>query len=130
MFEIVGRYAPSPTGPLHFGSLIAALASFCDARAQGGGWLLRIDDLDRPRVVSGADRKILATLAAFGLRHDGSVLYQSQRGAAYEDALARLRQTSAAFDCGCTRREAQSGPPGIEGPIYPGTCRHGLAAGP
>lgn len=129
MFEIVGRYAPSPTGPLHFGSLIAALASFCHARAQGGRWLLRIDDLDRPRVVSGADRHIMATLAAFGLHHDGSVLYQSQRGAAYEDALTCLRQTSAAFDCGCTRREAQSGPPGIEGPIYPGTCRDGLAAG-
>lgn len=126
---IVGRYAPSPTGPLHFGSLLAAVASFCSARSQGGRWLLRIDDLDRPRVVAGADRLILDTLAAFGLRHDGEVMYQSRRSAAYEHALAALTAAGQAFDCGCTRREAQSGPQGIEGPVYPGTCRHGLPVG-
>lgn len=129
MFETVGRYAPSPTGPLHFGSLIAALASFCQARGQGGLWLLRIDDLDRPRVVLGADRDILETLAAFGLHHDGPVLYQSGRSLAYDGAIACLREKALAFDCGCTRREAQSGPQGSEGPIYPGTCRDGLSAG-
>lgn len=126
---VVGRYAPSPTGPLHFGSLIAALASFCQARGQGGRWLLRIDDLDHPRVVPGADRAIRETLAAFGLSHDGAVLYQSQRRAAYAEAVEQLKQTGFAFDCGCTRREARDGPAGLEGPIYPGTCRNGIPPG-
>lgn len=129
MSRIVGRYAPSPTGPLHFGSLLAALASFCSARARGGRWLLRIDDLDQSRVVPGADRAIIDTLNAFGLEHDGPVLYQSQRAEAYTDAVARLKKAGRAFDCGCTRRETNSGPSGIEGPIYPGTCRRGLPAG-
>lgn len=129
MFKVVGRYAPSPTGPLHFGSLVAALASYCHARGQGGRWLLRIDDLDQPRVVPGADRHICETLTAFGLKHDGAVVYQSQRRQAYDEAVACLRASSAAFDCGCTRREAQSGPRGSEGPIYPGTCRDGLPPG-
>ncbi|MGB7754605.1 MAG: tRNA glutamyl-Q(34) synthetase GluQRS [Salinisphaera sp.] len=129
MVRNVGRYAPSPTGPLHFGSLIAAVASFCHTRSQGGLWHLRIDDLDTPRVVPGADRAIRETLAGFGLRHDGPVLYQSDRRAAYADAVKRLRGASYAFDCGCTRREAQSGSAGLEGPIYPGTCREGLPAG-
>lgn len=129
MSTAVGRYAPSPTGRLHFGSLIAAVASFCQARAQGGRWLLRIDDLDTPRVVRGADIAILETLAAFGLRHDGVVLYQSERLGAYTAAIERLKRSALAFDCGCTRREARAGPPGIEGPIYPGTCRAGLRAG-
>lgn len=129
MSRIVGRYAPSPTGPLHFGSLIAALASFCHARSQGGRWLLRIDDVDASRVVPGADRSIIETLAAFSLTHDGPILYQSQRRGAYAAAVARLRDASLAFDCACSRREAQSGPAGIEGPIYPGTCRDGLPRG-
>lgn len=129
MFEAVGRYAPSPTGPLHIGSLIAAVASFCQARAQGGRWLLRIDDLDRPRVVAGADRRLLETLTAFGLPYDGMVLYQSQRTCAYAAAINRLRAEGWAFDCGCTRREALSGPLGVEGRIYPGTCRDGLPTG-
>lgn len=129
MSRIVGRYAPSPTGPLHFGSLLAALASFCSARAQGGRWRLRVDDLDQPRVTAGADRAIIDTLAAFELNHDGPVMYQSRRIGAYTDAVARLRQVGQAFDCGCTRREARSGAAGIEGPIYPGTCRNGLPAG-
>ncbi|WP_423820951.1 tRNA glutamyl-Q(34) synthetase GluQRS [Salinisphaera sp. SPP-AMP-43] len=129
MSRVVGRYAPSPTGPLHFGSLIAALASFCQAKAQGGLWRLRIDDLDTPRVVAGADRAIIDTLAAFGLEHDGPVMYQSRRDGAYAEAIAELKQRALAFDCACTRREARSGPVGSEGPVYPGTCRHGLPPG-
>lgn len=125
----VGRYAPSPTGPLHFGSLLAAVASFCQARGQGGRWHLRIDDLDAPRAIPGADRQILETLSAFGLVHDGPVVYQSRRRKTYFQWVAELKATGYAFDCGCTRREAAQGPAGIEGPIYPGTCRNGLPKG-
>lgn len=124
-----GRYAPSPTGELHKGSLLAALASFLQAKAHGAPWYMRIDDLDTPRMVSGAASRILRTLEAFGLCWDGPVLYQSQRHSAYVEALARLRAQGRLFDCGCTRREAQTGPPGLDGPIYPGTCRAGLPAG-
>lgn len=124
-----GRYAPSPTGDLHMGSLVAALAAFLQARANGAPWYMRIDDLDTPRVVPGAAARILRTLEAFGLYWDGPVLYQSQRGRAYDEALAQLRTQGRLFDCGCTRREAQTGPPGLDGPIYPGACRAGLAAG-
>lgn len=129
MGEYVGRYAPSPTGALHLGSLYAALGSYLDARARGGRWLVRIDDLDTPRVVTGAAEEILETLARFGLHWDGPVLYQSQRREAYRVAVEQLKQSGKAFDCGCTRREARRGPPGIEGPIYPGTCRDGLPQG-
>ncbi|MDA3921550.1 MAG: tRNA glutamyl-Q(34) synthetase GluQRS [Salinisphaera sp.] len=125
----VGRYAPSPTGPLHLGSLLAALASYLDARSRGGRWLLRIDDLDSDRVVPAADLLILETLKRFGLESDGPVLYQSDRREAYEDAIRHLMERGAAFPCGCTRREAQTGPNGSEGPIYPGTCRRGLPVG-
>lgn len=124
-----GRYAPSPTGELHKGSLLAALASFLQAKAHGAPWYMRIDDLDTPRTVSGAASSILRTLEAFGLCWDGPVLYQSQRHSAYVEALAGLRAQGRLFDCGCTRREAQTGPPGLDGPIYPGTCRAGLPAG-
>lgn len=126
---VVGRYAPSPTGALHFGSLVAAVASYCQARARGGRWLLRIDDLDTPRVVPGAADRIRTQLEDFGLYADGSVVYQSERRAAYLEAIARLKQDGKAFDCGCTRREAQTGRRGPEGPIYPGTCRRGMPAG-
>lgn len=129
MSQVVGRYAPSPTGPLHFGSLVAALASFCQARGQGGLWRLRIDDIDRPRVVPGAAPAVLRTLARYGLRHDGPVLYQSSRDPAYARAVAYLKAAGQAFDCGCTRREAHVGAMGLEGPIYPGTCRAGLPPG-
>lgn len=124
-----GRYAPSPTGSLHLGSLLAAVGSYLQARAQGAAWYLRIDDLDAPRVVTGMAEEHQQTLEAFGLRWDGSVVYQSQRGSAYERTLAALLAAGQAFECGCTRREAQTGPQGIEGPIYPGTCRAGLPAG-
>jgi len=126
----VGRFAPSPTGPLHFGSLVAALASWLDARRHGGRWLLRMEDLDPPREVPGAADAILRTLEAFGLTWDGPVLYQSTRQAAYEAALEQLRAAGLAYDCGCTRREvAEAGKPGLDGPIYPGTCRNGLPPG-
>jgi len=126
----VGRFAPSPTGPLHFGSLVAALASWLDARRHGGQWLLRMEDLDPPREVPGAADAILRTLEAFGLDWDGPVLYQSTRQAAYGAALEQLRAAGLAYDCGCTRREvAEAGLPGLDGPVYPGTCRNGLPPG-
>src|SRR5689334_3538966 len=99
----VGRFAPSPTGPLHFGSLVAAVASWLDARAAGGRWLVRIEDLDRPRVQPGAAEEILRTLAAFGLEWDGEVLYQSCREPLYRDALQRLEPHT--YWCACSRRE-------------------------
>ncbi|OOG26181.1 tRNA glutamyl-Q(34) synthetase GluQRS [Thioalkalivibrio denitrificans] len=126
----IGRFAPSPTGPLHFGSLVAAVASWLDARRHGGRWLVRMEDLDPPREVPGAADAILRSLEAFGLHWDGPVLYQSTRGEAYEAALLQLGKAGHAFDCGCSRREvAQAGLPGLDGPIYPGTCRGGLPPG-
>jgi glutamyl-Q tRNA(Asp) synthetase len=128
---IVGRFAPSPTGPLHFGSLVAAVGSYCLARRAGGRWLLRMDDLDRPRVVPGAAEEILHTLEALGFAWDGPVVWQSGRGEAYGAALERLRQQGQLYDCACSRREilASAPHPGEEGPVYPGTCRQGLPAG-
>ena len=124
-----GRFAPSPTGPLHFGSLVAAVASWLDARAAGGEWLVRIEDVDETRTVPGADREILAQLAAFGLRHDGEVAWQSRRKALYEEALHRLDARALLYRCRCSRREiADSAVAGPDGPVYPGTCR-GLALG-
>lgn len=127
----IGRYAPSPTGPLHFGSLVAAVGSYLDARSQGGLWLLRMEDLDKPREMPGAADGILRTLEAFGFQWDGAVLYQSRRADAYESALDRLMSDGAVFHCACSRSEiADSGlHGGLEGPIYPGTCRNGLPAG-
>ncbi len=126
----LGRFAPSPTGPLHFGSLVAAVGSWLDARAQGGQWAVRIDDVDRGRVARGACDDILRTLEAFGLDWDGEIAYQSQRDPSYEQALEALRAADRAFPCGCTRREVQaSGQAGPLGFIYPGTCREGLPPG-
>ena len=119
-----GRFAPSPTGPLHFGSLVAAVASWLDARAAGGEWLVRIEDVDETRTVPGADREILAQLAAFGLAHDGEVAWQSRRTTLYEAALARLAAQGLVYRCRCSRREvADSAAAGPEGLVYPGTCR-------
>lgn len=124
-----GRFAPSPTGALHFGSLIAALASYLQARAHGGQWLVRIEDVDQPRAEPRAPALILEALARYGLEWDGQVMYQSRREPAYRDAMDRLLRQGDAFWCGCNRRQARAGPPGIEGPIYPGHCRNGLADG-
>lgn len=101
--DYVGRFAPSPTGPLHFGSLVAAVASYVDARRNGGKWLVRMEDLDTPRNVPGADADILRTLERFGFEWDGEVLYQSTRIPAYEAALETLRRRGQAFGCSCTR---------------------------
>jgi len=126
----VGRFAPSPTGPLHFGSLLAALASWLDARAARGRWLVRMEDLDAPREQPGAADLILRTLEKFGLTWDGPVAYQSLRSRNYEAALERLRVHT--YWCGCTRREVADSSLGLAADgaqIYPGTCRNGLAAG-
>lgn len=125
-----GRFAPTPSGPLHFGSLIAAVGSYLHARAQGGEWLLRIDDLDTPRVAPGAADAILRTLEAFSFDWDEAVRYQSAHLDEYAAAFARLQDAAAVYGCACTRREiADSSVHGIEGPVYPGTCRHGLPVG-
>jgi glutamyl-Q tRNA(Asp) synthetase len=126
-----GRFAPSPTGPLHFGSLVAAVGSWADARAHRGEWFVRIEDLDPPREVAGAADDILHALDALGLEPDGPVVRQSTRSDAYRAALAGLRDRGRLFACGCTRREiADSGLPGADGGlVYPGTCRNGPPAG-
>jgi len=124
----VGRFAPSPTGPLHFGSLVAALASWLDARAAGGRWRVRIEDLDTPRALPGAADEILRTLERLGLGWDGPVVYQSRRAASYQAALESLDT----YWCGCTRREIADSSVGRASDgaqIYPGTCRGGLSPG-
>lgn len=127
-----GRFAPSPTGPLHAGSLISGLASWLDAKAHGGMWLVRIEDVDQPRAVPGADIDILETLAAYGLHADAPPVWQRDRNAAYEAALAYLRHDGRAYPCGCTRREIADG---LARSVvhqrhatlaYSGTCRDGL----
>jgi len=127
----VGRFAPSPTGALHFGSLVAAVGSYCAARRKGGRWLLRIEDLDSPRVVPGAADDILFTLENLGFTWDGEVLRQSRRREAYEAALAALKGSALVYPCACSRREILASAPhaGDEGPVYPGLCRDGLPAG-
>ena len=124
-----GRFAPSPTGPLHFGSLVAALGSFLDARHHNGEWLVRMEDLDRPRQVAGAADDILKTLASFGLHWDGPVVYQSTRHALYDAALERLTDLGLVYGCACTRSEIADSSPEGQQHIYPGTCRNGLPAG-
>ncbi len=125
-----GRFAPSPTGPLHFGSLVAALGSFLDARAHQGRWIVRIEDVDEPRTQPGAADAILAALEACALEWDGPVVRQSARTALYRAAFDRLLAAGAAYACGCTRSEIADSALAADGArIYPGTCRNGLAAG-
>ncbi|HJW04237.1 MAG TPA: tRNA glutamyl-Q(34) synthetase GluQRS [Azospira sp.] len=127
-----GRFAPSPSGPLHFGSLVAAVGSFLEAHRHQGQWLVRMEDVDQPRTVPGAADAILRTLEAYGFSWEGSVLYQSQRLEAYADALARLKASGDAYPCGCSRKEISDSGSGhsIDGaPLYPGTCRDGLPPG-
>ena len=117
-----GRFAPSPTGPLHLGSLVAAVGSWLFARAAGGRWLMRIEDIDTARVVRGSEEEILEALRRYGLTWDGGIVRQSERTALYDAALARLRARDLAYDCGCSRAE-------IDDAVYPGTCRNGLPPG-
>ncbi|OOZ35894.1 tRNA glutamyl-Q(34) synthetase GluQRS [Solemya velesiana gill symbiont] len=125
----IGRFAPSPSGPLHFGSLVAALGSYLDARCNNGQWLMRMEDIDPPREKPGAADDILRTLEAFGFEWDGEVLYQSSRQAVYLETIYRLMADDHAYDCGCSRREvAEAELEGIEGTRYPGTCRTGAQA--
>lgn len=131
--KYVGRFAPSPTGPLHAGSLVAALASWLDARAHHGQWWLRIEDVDTPRCIAGADQVILHQLSALGLRADAPVVWQSQRHAHYEAALQNLINKAWAYPCGCSRKEIEDAQT-LRGlnrerhtlAVYPGTCRDGL----
>lgn len=115
-----GRFAPSPTGPLHFGSLVAAAASFLEARSKGGEWLVRIEDLDRDRVRPGAADRILADLERLGFEWDGEVVWQSERNEAYRAAFEKLRESGWVYPCGCTRKEI------AEAGRYPGRCANGL----
>jgi glutamyl-Q tRNA(Asp) synthetase len=133
----VGRFAPSPTGALHAGSLVAALASWLDARSHGGKWLVRIEDVDTPRCIPGADLEILRQLAACGLIPDEEPVYQSQRSAIYQSALDQLIGAHVAYPCACSRKdiEAALSASGVTKShhgelIYPGTCRDGLAGRP
>jgi len=121
----VGRFAPSPTGPLHIGSLLTAVASFLHARKAGGEWLVRIEDIDPPREAPGASASILRTLEALELYWDRAVLYQSTRMACYADVAASLARQGLAFECSCTRAElrALAGKHGLDSLVYPGTCR-------
>jgi len=126
----IGRFAPSPTGPLHAGSLVAALASYLDARVHHGQWLVRIEDIDEGRSVPGADMAILALLDSLGMHADGEVLWQSRRKQRYQDAAERLG--GLAYPCGCNRREINDSRLGVApdgAAIYPGTCRAGLPEG-
>lgn len=121
----VGRFAPSPTGPLHFGSLVAAVASYCDAKANNGKWLLRMEDLDTPREMVGAADDILRTLEAFGFEWDGDIVYQSQRDTIYAESFDTLQKQKLIYACTCTRKEIADSAinAGIEGVIYPKTCQ-------
>lgn len=124
----VGRFAPSPTGPLHFGSLLAAVASYLQARAHGGRWLVRIEDIDPPREERGADSQILHALEAYGFAWDGPVLYQSANVERHRRLIDRLVSAGQAYPCGCSRRDLAGAARGPLGPIYPGTCRAGCKA--
>ncbi len=133
MASYIGRFAPSPTGALHAGSLVAALASWLDARAHGGKWLVRIEDVDTPRCIPGADQDILRQLAACGLIPDEAPAYQSQRSSLYQTALERLIAQGAAYPCACSRKDIEAvltiggAAKARHGElIYPGTCRSGL----
>jgi glutamyl-Q tRNA(Asp) synthetase len=129
-----GRFAPSPTGPLHFGSLVSALASWLDARAHSGAWLVRIEDIDGPRTVAGAAEEILATLDHFGLHADETPVWQSERTGRYQQALDQLRAAGFVYPCGCSRKEISDSLLNAHARnttlAYPGTCRTGLHGKP
>ncbi len=127
-----GRFAPSPTGPLHAGSLAAALAAWADARAHDGVFLVRIEDLDPPREEAGATASILATLAAFGLQSDEPVILQCRRGEHYQHAFERLQRAGRVYPCACSRRDIEAAiaaRPAWPLSVYPGTCARGASSG-
>jgi glutamyl-Q tRNA(Asp) synthetase len=123
--QYVGRFAPSPTGPLHFGSLIAAVASYLQAKSQEGLWLVRMEDIDPPREPPGADTLILRALEAYGFAWDGRVLYQSTQDQWHRELIDRLMTEGSAYPCGCSRSDLAKAARGPLGLIYPGTCRSG-----
>lgn len=126
----IGRFAPSPTGPLHFGSLLAAVSSYAQARQQQGRWLVRIEDIDQPRCDPAYTSLILNTLDSYGMHWDGEIIYQSHRNAIYQHALDRLIEKDLIYGCACSRRQIKASANSLNNElIYPGTCRNGLAAG-
>ncbi len=127
--EYVGRFAPSPTGPLHFGSLVAAVASYLEARTNNGRWLLRIENIDPPREQAGATPKIIEALRRYGFEWDAETIYQSDTQSRHERALATLIDQGAAYPCRCSRRDLADAPRSPLGVIYPGTCRVGCEPG-
>ena len=120
--KYIGRFAPSPTGPLHYGTLVAAVASFLQARSQHGNWMVRIEDVDTTRCIKGADSRILNTLEAYGMHWDGEVMYQTDRTEAYEHVLEKLKHDQLVFPCVCSRKQLAE-KTGDWSPVYPGTCR-------
>lgn len=124
----IGRFAPSPTGPLHFGSLVAAVASYLQARSNGGQWLLRIENIDPPREQAGSISLILSALEGFGFQWDGEISYQSASHPQHAEALSDLLQRDLAYRCGCSRRDLENVARSSLGAIYPGTCRSGCDA--
>lgn len=124
----IGRFAPSPTGPLHCGSLLAAVASYLEARSRSGQWLVRVEDIDPPREQPGASSEILSALEAHGFEWDGPVTWQSDSRKAHEQAIATLLEAGMAYPCACSRRDLADAPRGPLGIIYPGTCRSGCDA--
>lgn len=127
--QYVGRFAPSPTGPLHFGSLVAAVASYLQARSNNGRWLLRIEDIDPPREQAGAAEQIIEALTRYGFDWDGDVIYQSHTLSHHEQAVASLIDRGHAYRCRCSRKDLANASKGPLGIIYPGTCRHGCEPG-
>lgn len=124
----VGRFAPSPTGPLHFGSLLAAVASYLQAKSRQGRWLLRIEDIDPPREQRGATERIVQALERYGFEWDGDIIYQSASRPAHDRAVQALLDAGHAYPCGCSRRQLADVPRSSLGTIYPGTCRNGTDA--
>ena len=123
--QYVGRFAPSPTGPLHFGSLLAAVASYLQAKSRSGLWLLRVEDIDPPRQQEGAIEEILTALERYGFEWDGPVTYQSENAARHHQVVAELQAAGLAYPCSCSRRDLATAKQGPLGAIYPGTCRNG-----
>jgi len=123
--QYVGRFAPSPTGPLHFGSLLAAIASYLQAKSRSGWWLLRVEDIDPPRQQEGAIDEILTALERYGFEWDGPVTYQRDNAARHHQVIAELQAAGLAYPCSCSRRDLATAKQGPLGAIYPGTCRNG-----